>query len=197
MTDETLVPKQMSTSDLAKQLSEQAAEARKRLKLEAGKLPKGECYAIGCNRNHKHRGIFFAEGVHPTRNALIHVGMWFASYHEIGQANISKPSDVICSECLAETGERQVLRTRAVAPPDPAMGYCFTIPMKWKRFIHKIGAGEMRKILGKPEPEPNVVEAKSAGASTFEMSEPKTSAKAGTEATNVEAPAKAKTGGAK
>lgn len=147
-----LIPKPRPAADFARRLAEAARDRIKSESAEKYRLPSGSCYALTCNRSTSHIGILFAEGVDPMSEQMIHGGMWFAAYHELGDPARSR-DEIICSQCLVESGEEQPLRVESVMSPRD-LGYCFKIPSTWRRFVHVVGADRIRQLLGSPEPEP-------------------------------------------
>ena len=149
----SLIPKPRPAADFARRLAE-AAKARIAAESAAKyALPSGSCWALTCQPGRDpHIGILFAEGVDPLRAGAIHGGMWFSSTHELGDPARGR-EDVICSQCLAETGEERPLRVLPVAAGRD-LGFCFTVPSYWERFLFKVDGAKIKALLGTPELEP-------------------------------------------
>lgn len=152
----SLIPKARPAADLASRLAAAAVERRKAADAKKRELPKNSCWVLACPRDPaSHVGILFAEGVDPTRDGEIHGGMWFSSYHDLDDAWFGGREQMVCSSCLAETGERTTLKVEMVQPSNPDAGSSFRVPAHWHRYLRVLGASDLEQFLGPaPSPEP-------------------------------------------
>ena len=81
--------------------------------------------------------------------AVVRGGRWAASYHELGDAFTGTRADILCMECLAG-GKETVLRVEPVTGPRD-LGFCFTVPPAWARYVHVIRAAQMAEWMDEPE----------------------------------------------
>ncbi len=150
---ESIIPQAVSTKTFAKQLAVKQAERLKNAASAKGAIPSGACWALGCNSNYKHIGLLFADKVSPKSETL-NGGMCFSSLHELGQPYTER-AELVCSQCFEESGVRMPLRV-AKAPRGRGkddVGFVFTIPERFHRYLHTISAARVREMMGLPEPD--------------------------------------------
>lgn len=154
------IPRARTSTDFARAIAE-AAKARAKEAAEAvHRLPVGVCWVMGCNSDPHHVGIIFAQDVDPTRDMQIHGGKWFSSTHDISEPFFGTRDQVLCSQCLVETGAEMPLRVERVESPSKEWGFSFKVPPHWRdRFLHKRNVEELGAFMppippNEPEPDP-------------------------------------------
>lgn len=158
------IPKARTSADFARRMAEAAKNRALAVEAARHEMPTGTCWVLGCNTNPKHIGIIFADGVDPSRDKTIHGGMWFSSTHDIDEPFFGTRDQIVCSQCLAETGAQTPLRIEPVDSPAPDWGFCFQVPPRWMRFARQVEVAKLEAYMPKPaalpkdEPPPEVKE---------------------------------------
>lgn len=158
------IPKARTSADFARRMAEAAQNRARAVEAAKRELPSGTCWVLGCNTNSKHIGIIFADGVDPSRDKQIHGGMWFSATHDIDEPFFGTRDQVLCSQCLVESGANTPLRVAQVEAPAPDWGFCFQVPSYWMRFVHQKNVSELdaympkTPLMPKDEPPPEVKE---------------------------------------
>jgi hypothetical protein len=150
---EIQLPKPVDPVDAAQEIIEavhlrEAAKALAKSELDQDKL-----WCLGCNAHRTHIGIIFL--VDPRGVSVIDGTMWTGVRPKGVPYFWGDAQEVVCLQCLVETGERVPLRIAVRPPPHPSMGLCFTIPPAWAtRFLHEQSKKALAEFLPKSDPEP-------------------------------------------
>ena len=106
----------------------------------------GLIHYLGCDRNVKHFGIFFAGD--PRGKDRFGGGDWYSVYHSNEEPFWGAIDDIVCQQCYAETGLRVHLRVATASAPDKRSGIFFRIPESWlARFAGKVSRDEVQQWL--------------------------------------------------